>query len=82
MRRYLLNALIALDQLGNALLAGNNPDETISSAVGRKAAAGRRWAVLAERTIDWLFFHLAGERGHCRNSIEAKLKEAMSCPKT
>lgn len=40
MRRYLLNALIALDQLGNALLAGNNPDETISSAVGRKAAAG------------------------------------------
>ena len=33
-RRYILNNLIALDQWGNVLLGGNNPDETISSAVG------------------------------------------------
>lgn len=69
-RRYLRNIFVAIDQFGNVLLGGDNPDETISSAVGRKAAAGRRWAVLAERTIDWLFFHLAGERGHCRANIE------------
>lgn len=39
MKRYLLNALIALDQLGNVLLGGNNPDETISSAVARLTEA-------------------------------------------
>lgn len=71
-RRYLLNALVALDQLGNVLLGGNNPDETISSAVGRKAMAGRRWALIAERAIDWLFYNLTGERGHCRAKIETE----------
>jgi len=69
MRRYAYNLLIAFDQLGNVLLGGDNPDETISSAVGRKAVAGRRWALVAERGIDWLFRHLTGEIGHCRNRI-------------
>jgi len=32
--RYLLNLLVALDQLANSLLAGD-PDETISSRLGR-----------------------------------------------
>lgn len=38
-RRYILNNLIALDQWGNVLLGGNNPDETISSAVARLTEA-------------------------------------------
>jgi len=33
-KRYILNVLIALDQLLNALL-GNDPDETISSVAGK-----------------------------------------------
>lgn len=70
MTRYALNLLIALDQLGNVLLGGNNPDETISSAVGRKAMAGRKWALRAERIIDWLFERLGEEPGHCRRMIE------------
>ena len=69
-RRYALNILIALDQLGNVLAGGNNPDETISSTVGRKAIEERRWALLAERVIDWLFLRLTGQAGHCRANIE------------
>lgn len=68
MRRYLINLLIAIDQLGNVVLGGDNPDETISSAVGRRALAGRRWAVIAAAAIDALAFRLAGERNHCRNA--------------
>ena len=67
---YAARLLIALDQFGNVLAGGDNPDETISSAVGRKALAGRRWALLAERVIDALFLRLTGERGHCRANIE------------
>ncbi|MFG6535544.1 hypothetical protein ACGYK5_17100 [Sulfitobacter sp. 1A16787] len=39
--RYLLNVLIALDQLANAILLGD-PDETISSRCA-KAAYGSGW---------------------------------------
>lgn len=35
MKRYIWNLLIAIDQLGNAILAGN-PDETISSRMGKR----------------------------------------------
>lgn len=67
--RYARNLLIALDQWFNVLFGGNNPDETISSAVGRKAMAGRKWALVAETIIDWLFERLTGEVGHCRANI-------------
>ena len=68
--RYALNVLIAVDQLGNVLLGGNNPDETISSAVGRKAIKGARWAMATERVIDWIFERLGDGPGHCRRNIE------------
>jgi hypothetical protein len=69
MKHYLQSLLVAIDQLGNAWLGGN-PDETISSRVGRAAIAGRRWALVLERVIDWLFLHLCGLPQHCRSSIE------------
>ena len=56
--------LIAIDQLGNAVTGGYE-DETISSRVGRAAVAGKRWGIILERVIDWLFWP-----GHCRGSIE------------
>jgi len=67
---YAARILLAIDQLGNVLLGGDNPDETISSAIGRKAIEGRRWALAAECVIDWLFLRLTGETGHCRTHIE------------
>ena len=69
MSRYVLNTLIALDQFFNCLLGGNNPDETISSAVGRRAVAGKRWALAAEWAIDRLFVLLGADAGHCRRNI-------------
>lgn len=64
MRRYAWNVLIAVDQLGNALLAGD-PDETISSRAAKAAAAGRRWGCVLCRLLDTL------DRGHCARSVES-----------
>lgn len=63
MRSYFLNLLIALDQLGNAIVAGD-PDETISSRAGKAQRAGRRWGCILCRMLDWF------ERDHCAKSIE------------
>lgn len=71
MRQYLRNVLIGFDRLWNSLLGGDDVDETISSAVGRKAAEGRRWAIRIEGVIDAWFALLFGERHHCANNIEA-----------
>lgn len=67
--KYIYNILIALDQFVNVIFSGD-PDETISSAVGRKSIRGIWWAKKLEMVIDWIFFVLIGEVGHCRNSIE------------
>lgn len=69
MRRYLWNLFIAWDQGINTLLGGD-PDETLSSRVGRASLAGKRWARIAERIIDRLFELLGEGPGHCRRSIE------------
>ncbi len=69
MKRYLLGLLIAIDQGWNAVLLGN-PDETISSRVGKAALEGKRWALIARAVIDWLFLSLAGQSNHCAESIE------------
>ena len=45
-----------------------NPDETISSRVGRNAERGKPWAVRSARAIDALFS--PWEANHCLNSIE------------
>ncbi len=50
-RRYIVNLLIAIDQLGNTILGGD-PDETISSRAAKKADR-RGWKVLA-RVLEFL----------------------------
>lgn len=69
MTRYLMNILIGFDQLGNALFDGN-PDETISSRVGKAAIAGKRRAIILEALINLLFAVIRGQRNHCENCIE------------
>lgn len=62
-RHYFKNVLIAIDQLANTLAAGD-PDETISSRVGKRRDGKERfWA----RVIDRLFFW---QRDHTKKSIE------------
>lgn len=68
--RYVLNVLVGVDQLANAVLGGD-PDETISSRVGkwqRDKAKRSRW----RRRLSYglcLVLHLF-DRDHCRRSIE------------
>lgn len=70
---YFRRLLISIDQCWNVILGGNE-DETISSAVGRKAVAGKRWAIVAEYLINALFndpyVPAEGRPGHCRANIE------------
>lgn len=40
-----------------------DPDEPLSSRIGRNAIAGKLWALIAERIVDGIL----GE-GHCRES--------------
>ncbi len=60
--------LVAIDQLLNVLFGGNDEDETISSAVGRKARQGRRLFIALEAVIN-VTFALLGERHHCESNI-------------
>jgi hypothetical protein len=54
----------------NSLLGGNRRGESTSSAVGRKAAQGRRGYIIAEAAIDLVFAVITGTRHHCANNIE------------
>ena len=64
---YIKSALIALDQLVNAL-AGGWPDETLSSRCWRLSLAGRDWP---RRVVDGLAL-IFGDRDHCRESFESE----------
>jgi len=61
---YIMNSLISIDQLYNAVAMFGDPDETISSR------AGRRWPnSLWAKFIDLLFFAQKGKR-HVLAAIE------------
>lgn len=63
MKQYLLNVLIALDQLTNTL-RGGSPDETLSAAAWRTEQAGKLGGRIARPLIDLLFSPL--EANHCQ----------------
>jgi len=64
MKKYFWNILISIDQVINTILGGD-PDETISSRMGKYAERGRGWF---PKTICKLL-HLI-DNNHCQNSIE------------
>lgn len=71
---YLLNILIAIDQLGNTL-AGGHPDVTISARVGYqcwKHEPGRYWRAL-RWVIDTTFKPIDGP-GHCIEAYFSDVK--------
>jgi len=59
--KYLLNVLIAIDQLGNAILLGH-PDETISSRAAKRSHIWG-WHQLG-RFLEWI------DPGHLKDAIE------------
>lgn len=62
-KRYIWNVLISLDQLLNTLFAGD-PDETISSRMGKRARKGDRLGICVCKVLN--FF----DKDHCEKSIE------------
>ncbi len=64
-KQYFWNLFIAVDQLGNALLLGD-PDETISSRLGKYVRAGteNKFLIFVAMILDKI------DPGHCRASIE------------
>lgn len=65
LKRYFWNVLLGLDQF-LSVLTGGDPDETVSSRVGKAAAAGSHTGRVLEKCLDAVF-----GAGHCRSSIEA-----------
>ena len=71
MKRYLLNALIAIDQLLNVLIALGEPDETLSSVAWRMERDGKPWGRIMRPVIDTLFWW---DPQHCFTSYLAEKK--------
>ncbi len=64
--KYLWNILIAIDQLFNAILGGD-PDETISSRMGRWHSMGG-WRAVVAMPVCWALNIV--DSGHCADAIE------------
>lgn len=72
MRKYILNFLIAVDQLFNTLIGGA-PDETLSASAWVGSSEGKRIPRFARAVIDYIASKL-GETDHCYNSYISELK--------
>ncbi len=71
MKAWIINILIALDQLANAVLQGA-PDETLSSRAYRTSLKGSWWRwQLCYRLIDLVAMPF--ERQHCYKSYLSEL---------
>lgn len=70
MKRYILNVLIAIDQLVNVLIGGR-PDETLSASAWLGERKGYFFPKIFRPVIDFLFRPF--EKDHCRLAYEAEL---------
>ena len=63
-KKYLLNIFLGLDYLVNAL-TGGDPQETISSRIGKKRAKGKKCVVcdFLCKVLDWI------DPRHCHDAI-------------
>ncbi|MCW8199290.1 pseudouridine synthase [Verminephrobacter aporrectodeae subsp. tuberculatae] len=73
---WLLNMLIAIDQLGNALLAGE-PDETLSSRAHRMRTKDQPFWNRMARAINGFFFWQAD---HCKAAYESEQRRMQQPP--
>jgi hypothetical protein len=75
MKNYALQVLIALSQLGNALLGGF-ADESMSARAWRTAQAGKFPGIATRPLIDAFFYAitLGKDREHCKDSYESEVQ--------
>ncbi len=62
-KRYIINVLLWLDLGANTLLGGD-PQETLSSRLGKAAKRGNRIAYVCCRALRWF------DKNHCINAID------------
>jgi hypothetical protein len=74
---WLLQTLIALDQLINAALCGGWADETMSSYAWRMEQAGKPWGFM-RRVIDALARPF--QQDHCRKAYESERLRLQAPP--
>lgn len=70
MLNYILQILIAIDQLVNTFLAGD-ADETLSSRAYRAWRAKKPFGLVFKPLIDGLFYPI--QRRHCEQAYEAEI---------
>lgn len=70
MKTYILNNLIALDQMVNALFGGS-PDETLSARAWRTEVQGKLLGRVFRPLIDFVFWPV--QKRHCREAYLAEL---------
>lgn len=78
MARYLLNVLIALDQLVNALVGGY-PDETISASCWIGERQGKIIPSIMRPVVDLIFRPFGPD--HCRLAYESEVNR-LQLPNT
>ena len=76
MRAWMLQVLIAVDQLVNALLGGW-ADETLSSRAWRMDVKRRPWGRILRPLIDTLLWF---DPQHCRASFEGERQQRQHPP--
>ena len=74
MLRYILNVLIALDQLVNTLVGGY-PDETLSASAWLGEQQGKIIPCIMRPVIDFLFLPI--ERDHCCKAYHAEYNHSQ-----
>lgn len=77
MKAWLIQVLIAFDQLVNALIPGGWADETLSSRAHRMREKNQRVWGWTAGAIDWLFFW---QVGHCEKSHIDEIARAQLPP--
>jgi hypothetical protein len=72
-KNYICIILIALSQLGNAILGGY-PDESMSARAWRSAKQGGRRGGVLRPVIDAFFFvvTIGRDRNHCRDAYDSE----------
>ena len=73
LKTWIFNVLIAIDQLGTALVGGS-PVETMSSYAWRMEREGKPWG-RARAWIDWLFWP-----GHCEMAYKDDIARRQNSP--
>ena len=81
MNAYVLQVLIGLSQLGNALLGGY-ADESMSARAWRMSEKGRPFGRFLRRLIDAVFFviTLGRQRHHCQDAYISERSRAQQHP--